>query len=132
MLVAALCNDEFAQVDHKLMMSAFQSGDREYIIPYKDLGISDEASHVLHYLLVRIGKRVSRSCTVYEFGRFTIDAKSGDTFTIHSDIIPTGCHANTTSSHPLGKRSFTEKLGDRIRKDTSDELGEFLKLRRID
>ena len=132
MLGDAVGNDEFAQVDHKLMMSAFQSGDREYIIPYKDLGISDEASHVLHYLLVRIGKRVSRSRTVYEFGRFTIDAKSSDTFTIHSDIIPTGCHVNTTLSHPLGKRSFTKNLGDRIHKDTSDELGKFLKLRSID
>ena len=60
MLCDAAGNDKFAQVDHKLVMSAFQSDNTEYIIPYKDLGISVEASHVLHYLLVRIGKRVGK------------------------------------------------------------------------
>ena len=104
MLGNGVGHDDFTQVDHKLMMSAFQSGDEEYIIPYKDLGTSHNTTHVLHYLLVGIGKRVGRSDTVYD---------SSGSFTIHSDmILPDSC-ANTTSC-PLGKQSFTGKLGDRI------------------
>ena len=42
MLGNVVGHDNFVQVDHKLMMSAFQSGDKEYIIPYKNIGISAE------------------------------------------------------------------------------------------
>ena len=96
--------------------------------------MSSDGGDTQYFLLVRIALVVGTRQTLYEVGRFSMDADDGKLFTTSSNIIPSAGAHNNMICHPLAQPSIKKMISgsDLVPKDAREALIELLNTRKMD
>ena len=79
-LRSGVSNDAIVKIDHALLVAAFRSDEREYIMRYDTaFGIDGDGSDE-HYIFVHNAMEFGRYDRAYKFAQFTMDANAAKHF----------------------------------------------------
>ena len=88
LLRSGVGNDALARIDQTLLVTAFTTGEDQYILPYSTAFGIDCDTGSKHFLLVRVAARLDKSDLVYEFASLTMCAGAASLLTVSSNCIP--------------------------------------------